>query len=87
MSVIDNFIAGIQRMDDSFIRDNIYMVDRTLLAKAIKTIDPQYQDKILRNMTGEGAEGVRQLMADQNISAENSEAAQREILSMAQGYF
>jgi flagellar motor switch protein FliG len=87
MGVSDNFIAMLQKMSDSFIQDNIYMVGRPLLAKALKNIEPQYQDKVLRNMTGEGAEDVRKLMADQHISTEDSEAAQRELISMAQGYF
>jgi flagellar motor switch protein FliG len=86
MGVSDNFVGLVQRTNDSFIRDNIYMVGRPLLARALKTIEPQYQDKILRNMTSEGAEDVRRFMADMNISTEDAEAAQREIISMAQGY-
>ena len=87
MGVTENFIALIQRINDSFIRDNIYMVGKSQLARALKTIDPQYQEKIFRNMTSDGAEEVKRLMADLGVvSTEDSEAAQREIISMAQGY-
>ena len=87
MSVTENFTALIQRTNDSFIRDNIYMVGKPLLARALKSVDPQYQDKILRNMTSDGAEEVKRLMAELgDISTADSEAAQGEIVSMAQGY-
>ena len=87
MGVKENFIGLVQRVSDNFIRDNIYMVGKPLLARALKTIDSQYQEKILRNMTNEGAEEVRRQMADLNaLSNEESEAAQQQIISMAQGY-
>ena len=84
MGATENFIGLIQRINDSFIRDYVYMVDRNLLAKAIKNIDSQYQDKILRNMTEDGAVDVKRLM--EGIDASNVqqiEAAQQEILSLA----
>ena len=84
MGVSQNFIGLIQRTNDSFIRDNIYMIDRTLLAKALKNIDAQYQDKILRNMTDEASEEVKRIMAGlDNVSNEAIEAAQQEILGLA----
>ena len=87
MSVTENFSAMIQRTNDGFIRENIYMVGKPLLARALKTVDPQSQDKILRNMTSDGAEEVKRLMAELgDLSTEESEAAQKEIISMAQGY-
>ena len=87
MSVTENFTGLIQRTSDSFIRENIYMVGKSLLARALKTVDSQNQEKILRNMTNEGAEEVRRLIAGLgNISTEEVEAAQKEIISMAQGY-
>ena len=87
MSVTETFSGMIQRTNDAFIRDNIYMVGKGLLARALKTVDPQSQDKILRNMTGDGADEVKRLMDSLGeISNEDSEAAQKEIMSMAQGY-
>jgi flagellar motor switch protein FliG len=84
MGVSDNFIGLIQRTSDSFIRDNIYMIDRALLAKALKNIEPQYQEKVFRNLTNEGAEAVKTMMNDlDGISAEAIEAAQQEIMSLA----
>jgi flagellar motor switch protein FliG len=86
MGVTENFIGLLQRINDSFIRDNIYMVGKPLLARALKNLDPQYQEKIFRNMTPQGADEVKQLIADLTISTEDIEAAQREIITMAQGY-
>lgn len=87
MSVKENFTGMIQRANESFIRDNVYMVGRTTLARALKNVDAQYQEKIFRNMSEDGAAELKKLMAGmENISAEEIEAAQREIVSMAQGY-
>ena len=83
MGISQNFIGLIQRTNDSFIRDNIYMIDRTILAKALKNIDPQYQDKILRNMTGEASEEVKRIMTSLEISDGETEAALQEILGLA----
>ena len=84
MSVSDNFTGLIQRTSDSFIRDNIYMVDRSLLAKALKNIAPQHQEKVFRNMSAEGAADVKRLIANQGeISVESIESAQQEIISLA----
>ena len=86
MGVTENFIGLLQRINDNFIRDNIYMVGKPLSARALKNLDPQYQEKIFRNMTPQGADEVKQLIADLTISTEDIEAAQREIITMAQGY-
>jgi len=84
MGVSDNFVGLVQRTSDGFIRDNIYMVDRSLLAKALKNIAPQYQDKIFKNMSASGAEEVKKLMASLgDISVESIESAQQEIMSLA----
>jgi flagellar motor switch protein FliG len=84
MGVSDNFIGLIQRTSDSFIRDNIYMIDRALLAKALKNIDPQYQEKVFQNMTDDGAEAVKAMMSGLNdLSTEAIEAAQQEIMTLA----
>jgi flagellar motor switch protein FliG len=84
MGVSDNFVGLIQRTGESFIRDNIYMVDRALIAKALKNVDPQYQDKIFRNMTGDGVAAVKEMMTSLgDISVEVIEAAQQEIMTLA----
>jgi flagellar motor switch protein FliG len=84
MGVTDNFIGLIQRTSDSFIRDNIYMIDRALIAKALKNTEAQYQEKVFRNMTAEGAEAVKTMMASQgDISTAVVEQAQQEIISLA----
>jgi flagellar motor switch protein FliG len=84
MGVSDNFVGLIQRTSDSFIRDNIYMIDRNLIAKALKTVEPQFQDKVFRNMTDEGAAAVIEMMNNLgSISVDVVEAAQQEILSLA----
>ena len=87
MGVAENFTGLIQRTSESFIRDNIYMIDKPLLAKALKFVEPQYQEKIFRNMTIDGAEEVKRRMVNLgDINKEEAEAAQQEILSMVQGY-
>jgi flagellar motor switch protein FliG len=84
MGVSDNFIGLLQRTSDSFIRDNIYMVDISVLAMALNTVEPQHQDKVFRNMTDEGAAAVKEMMASLGtISAADVEAAQQEIISLA----
>ena len=84
MGVSDNFIGLIQRTSDGFIRDNIYMVDKSLLARALVNIDPQYQEKIFKNMAGGSAEEVKRLIAGLgNIDSDAIESAQREIMSLA----
>jgi flagellar motor switch protein FliG len=84
MGVSDNFIGLIQRTSDSFIRDNIYMIDNALIAKALKTVEPQYQDKVFRNMTDEGAAAVKEMMNNLGtISVDVVEAAQQEIMTLA----
>lgn len=84
MGVSENFIGLIQRTSDGFIRDNIYMLDRSLIARALKNIAPQYQEKIFKNMSGEGAGDVKRIMADLgDISKETIESAQQEIISLA----
>ena len=84
MSVIDNFIGLIQRTSDSFIRDNIYMIDRPLMARAFKNVDSQYQEKVFRNMSPDGVSEVKRLMANLgDISAQEIESAQQQIISMA----
>jgi flagellar motor switch protein FliG len=60
------------------------MIDRALLAKALKNIDPQYQEKVFQNMTDDAAEAVKAMMNDLNdISVEATEAAQQEIMTLA----
>ncbi|GHT56970.1 hypothetical protein FACS1894109_07790 [Spirochaetia bacterium] len=87
MSTSESFIGLINRMDDSFIRNNAYMVSRNLIARALKTVDPATQGKIFRNLMETEAEAIKKLMADLGtLSIEDVEAAQREILSMAQPY-
>jgi len=88
MSVSENFTGLILRTSDSFIRDNVYMLDRTLLAKGLKNIAPEHQDKILRNMSGDAAADVRRIMSDLgDIGIEMIEAAQQEIISLASQVF
>jgi hypothetical protein len=82
MGVSENFIGLLQRTSDSFIRDNIYMIDRALIAKALKGVDAEYQDKVFRNMTADGVEAVKAFMSG-DISPEVTEAAQQEIMSLA----
>ena len=87
MNITENFTGLIKRTSDGFIRDNIYMVGKAMLAKALKNIEAQYQEKILSNMTTEGADEVKRLMSELGeISTEEIEEAQRQIISMAQGY-
>ena len=87
MEVTERFTMGIQKISDSFISGNIYYVSNSLLAKALMNIDQQCQDKILRNMSTDSAEAVKKMMADlEGISKEEIESAQREIISMADGY-
>ncbi|MCL2831880.1 MAG: hypothetical protein FWD78_01805 [Treponema sp.] len=84
MGVSENFIGLIQRTSESFIRDNIYMLDKSLIAKALKNIAPQYQEKVLKNMGSEGSAEVKRLMASLGeVSAETVESAQQEIISLA----
>ena len=84
MGVSDNFTGLIQRTSDDFIRDNIYMIDKSMLAKALKNIAPQLQDKVFRNMTAEAADEVKRLISDLgNVSKESIEAAQQEIITLA----
>ena len=88
MSVTDNFIGLIQRTSDSFIRDNVYMLDKSLLAKGLKNVAPEHQDKILRNMTNDAAAEVKRLIANMgDIGIELIEAAQQEIISLASQVF
>ncbi|GHV58522.1 hypothetical protein AGMMS49579_26130 [Spirochaetia bacterium] len=87
MSTSESFIGLINRMDDSFIRNNAYMVSKNLTARALKNVDPATQEKIFRNLPETEAEAIKKLMADLGtISIGDVEAAQREILSMAQPY-
>ena len=84
MGVRDNFIGLLQRTGDSFIRDNIYMVDKTMLAKALKNIDPQHQEKVLINMTDDAAADVRKIMGGlDNVSDGEIEEAQQQIMALA----
>ena len=84
MGTADNFIGLIQRTGDSFIRDNIYMVDKTMLAKALKNIDHQYQEKVLMNMTDDAASDVRKIMGGlDNVSDGEIEEAQQQIMALA----
>ena len=88
MSVSDDFVGLIQRTSESFIRDNIYMVDKTMMAKALKTVDPQNQDKVFRNMTDDAAAEVKRLMVDLGtISVAEIESAQQQIISLASQAF
>ena len=87
MNPSENFIGLINRMDDYFIRSNAYAVSKNLIARALKTVDSAAQEKIFRNLPETEAEAIKKLMADLGtISGEDVEAAQREILSMAQSY-
>ena len=86
MSVKDNFSALVERLDEGFIRSNIYQVEEnSVIAMAIKNISPELQDKILRNIPAGRAEEVKTLMGG-DISEEAVESAQREILALTQGY-
>ena len=88
MGVSDNFTGLIQRTSDSFIRDNIYMVDKSLLARAMKPLAPEHQEKLFRNMTNEMAADVKRLIANLgDLSAETIDAAQQEIISLASKVF
>ncbi|GHU76539.1 hypothetical protein FACS189461_4200 [Spirochaetia bacterium] len=83
----ERFNELINRANDSFIRDNVYQVSKTLLARALKTADPASRQKVYRNMNEGMAEEIRNLIAGLGaISPEESEAAQREIISMAAPY-
>ena len=84
MGVSENFVGLLQRTGDGFIRDNIYMVDRSLLARALKNIDPKHQEKIFRNMSGDDAAELKKLIANLGtVSIETIESAQQEIMSLA----
>ena len=84
MGVTANFTGLIQRTSDEFIRDNIYMIDKTMLAKALKNIDSKLQDKVFRNMVSASAADVKQIMANLgDVSIESVEAAQQEIITLA----
>ena len=85
MSVKDIFSAMVERLDEGFIRSNIYQVEEnSLIARAIKNIAPELQEKILRSIPANRADEVKVLLAE-DISDESSEAAQVEILSLTQG--
>ena len=83
MTVSDNFEGLIKRVSDSFMRDNIYMIDKNTLAKALMNIDPQCQEKVYRNMTDDGADIKRMMGGFDNVSAQEIESAQQQILSLA----
>ena len=84
MSVSDDFTGLLQRTSDSFIRDNVHMVDKSMLARALKTIEPQYQDKIFSNMTEDGAAELKRIIGNLGtISLQEVESAQREIMYLA----
>ena len=83
MSVSENFTGLVQKINDSFIRNNVHMVDRTMLAKALKNIEPQFQDKIFNNMTADGAADVKRIMEGLNVSVQEIESAQQEIMYLA----
>ena len=87
MSIKETFSVMIQNVDEGFIRSNIYMVDNALLARALKGLAPELQEKILGNMSKDGEEEVKRLMAEQGeITDEAVESAQQEIMAMAQGH-
>ena len=83
MSTSANFTGLIQRISEDFIRGNIYMVDKPVLARALINIEPQYQEKIFRNMSDDGAEVKRLMNGFSEISAKEIETAQQQILVMA----
>ena len=84
MGVSENFVGLIQRTSDDFIRDNIYMIDKTMLARALSNIAPPHQEKVFRNMPPDSAAEVRRIIGSLgSVSAASIEAAQQEIMSLA----
>ncbi|MCL2092589.1 MAG: hypothetical protein FWH12_00185 [Treponema sp.] len=85
MGVKEDFSALLGRTSEDTIRSHIDMVSPGMLAKALKNLEPAIQIKVLRNMGPDSAQAVKDQMEGE-IPPEDTEAAQREILSMAQGY-
>ena len=85
MGTKENFTALLQRLEEGFIRSNSHMVDINIMARALKNIDSEYQEKVLRNITPDAQEKLKSLLSEE-ITPESIESAQNEILSLAQGY-
>ncbi|MCL2007643.1 MAG: hypothetical protein FWG77_06105 [Treponema sp.] len=86
MSVIDNFSGMLEKVNEGFIRSNIHMVSNSLLAKALFEVKPDLQEKVIRNMSIDGAEEVKHLLEQGGITLEIADSARQEIMSMAGGY-
>jgi flagellar motor switch protein FliG len=86
MAISEVFNELIKGLDDGFIRNNIYMLDKTLLAKAAKTIEPQALEKVFNNISKEEAEEIkRRIAALGPVRLEEVEEAQETIIRMIRG--
>ena len=82
MDISIEFSELIGSLDNDLIKTIIDKMDKTMVAKALKTVDPKISEKIFKNGTKEESETIKKLVFDLGtIRIEEIETAQKEIIS------
>jgi flagellar motor switch protein FliG len=84
MDVSMEFGELIGSVEKNFFKTGIKKMDKTMLAKALKTIDPKISEKIFSNMNEDEVEELKKKISGLGtIRLEEVEAAQKEIIGIA----
>jgi flagellar motor switch protein FliG len=83
MDVSEKFSRFLDGLDIQFVKNNIYQVDKTKIAKSLKTIDPRIYKNLLKAISEQYAEEIEDMMKNFGpIELSEIENTQKELMNM-----
>jgi flagellar motor switch protein FliG len=83
MDISEKFSCFIDGLDIQFIKNNIWQIDKTKIAKSLKTIDPKIYKRLLRTISEQYAGEIESIMKNLGpIELSEIENTQKELMDM-----
>jgi flagellar motor switch protein FliG len=84
MDASEKFAQFISGLDVQFVKNNIYQVDKTKIAKSLKTVDPNIYKKLLKDISEQYANEIEDIMKNLGpLPISEIENIQKELMNMA----
>jgi flagellar motor switch protein FliG len=83
MDVSEKFCDFISGLDIQFVKNNIYQIDKTRIAKSLKTIDPTIYKKLLKSISEQYADEIENIMRNLGpVQLSEIENIQKELIGL-----